>query len=87
MNTCELHGLDSRYFSAHSLRKGAITHMRAQGTSVDDRRNRRNYGPNSRVMSLTYDQSVGLGPLGLQGGRRPGVKDVERLLPVKRHSL
>jgi hypothetical protein len=79
MNTCELHGLDSRYFSAHSLRKGAITHMRAQGTSVDDRRNRRNYGP--------YDQSVGLGPLGLQGGRKPGVKDVERLLPVKRHSL
>jgi hypothetical protein len=61
-STCASHGLDEKYFSAHSLRKGAITHMRSQGTSVDDRLDRGNYAPNSRVMSLTYDQSVGLGP-------------------------
>jgi translation initiation factor 1 (eIF-1/SUI1) len=70
-STCLLYGLDAWYFSAHSLRKAAITHMRAQGTTVDD-------------------QSVGLGPLGsisLQGGRKPNVKDVDRLLPAKRRSL
>ena len=89
-NTCKIYGLDPEYFSAHSLRKGAITHMGAQGTSVDDRLNRGNYAPNSRVMSLTYDQSVGLGPLGansLKGGHKPSIKDVQRLLPAKRRSL
>lgn len=87
---CTLHGLDEKYFSAHSLRKAAITHMRSQGTSVDDRLDRGNYAPNSRVMSLTYDQSAGLGPLGsnsLQGGRKPTIRDVERLLPAKRRSV
>jgi hypothetical protein len=89
-STCASHGLDEKYFSAHSLRKGAITHMRSQGTSVDDRLDRGNYAPNSRVMSLTYDQSVGLGPLGsngLEGGRKPTIRDVERLLPAKRRSV
>lgn len=89
-NTCALYGLNPEYFSAHSLRKGAITHMRSQGTSVDDRLDRGNYAPNSRVMSLTYDQSVGLGPLGsnsLLGGRKPTITDVKRLLPPKRRSL
>jgi hypothetical protein len=89
-NTCASLGLDEKYSSAHSLRKGAITHMRSQRTSVDDRLDRGNYAPNSRVMSQTYDQSVGLGPLGsngLQGGRKPSVRDVERLLPAKRRSV
>ena len=89
-STCTRHGLDEKYFSAHSLRKAAITHMRSQGASVDDRLDRGNYAPNSRVMSLTYDQSAGLGPLGsnsLQGGRKPTVRDVERLLPAKRRSV
>ena len=40
--TCAIYGLDPDYFSAHSLRKGAITHMRSQGTSVDDRLDRGN---------------------------------------------
>jgi integrase len=71
-NTCELHGLDSRYFSAHSLRKGAITHMRAQGTSVDDRLDRGNYVPNE----FDVRPVGGVGPArfeqptrGLQAGR------------------
>lgn len=89
-STCKTFGLDPEYFSAHSLRKGAITHMRAQGTSVDDRLDRGNYAPNSQVMSLVYDQSMGLGPLGsnsLEGGHRPDVTDVKRLLPAKRRSV
>ena len=88
--TCAIYGLDPDYFSAHSLRKGAITHMRSQGTSVDDRLDRGNYAPNSRVMSLTYDQSLGLGPLGsnsLQGGRKPDIQDVKRMLPARKRSL
>lgn len=88
--TCAIYGLDPDYFSAHSLRKGAITHMRSQGTSVDDKLDSGNYAPNSRVMSLTYDQSLGLGPLGsnsLQGGRKPDIQDVKRMLPARRRSL
>jgi hypothetical protein len=67
-----------------------MTHMSSQGTSVEQRLDRGDYAPNSRVMSLTYDQAAGIGPLGsssLQGDRKPTVKDVERLLPAKRRSL
>jgi hypothetical protein len=39
--------LPSNYFSAHSLRKGSITHMRAQGVTEDDRRDRGNYAAGS----------------------------------------
>jgi hypothetical protein len=35
--------LPPAYFSARSIRKGAITHMRAQDTTEDDRRDRGNY--------------------------------------------
>jgi integrase len=44
-------GLPPDYFSAHSLRKGAITHMRAQGATEDDRRDRGNYASGSTVMN------------------------------------
>lgn len=37
---CSLQGLPPDHFSSHSLRKGAITHMRATGASEDDRRDR-----------------------------------------------
>jgi hypothetical protein len=89
-SSCASFGLNKDYFSAHSLRKAAITHMRSQGTSVDDRLNRGNYALNSRVMSQTYDQSTGLGLLGsnsLQGGRKPTTSDVKRLLTAKRRSV
>ena len=33
---CRRNGLPPDYFSAHSLRKGGITHMRAQGVTEDD---------------------------------------------------
>lgn len=89
-STCKTVGLDPVSFSAHSLRKGAITHTRTQGTSVDDRLERGNFAPNSQVMSLVYYQSVGLRPLGsnsLKEGHKPGVTDIKRLLPATRRSL
>ena len=53
--TCEHNGLPRAYFSSHSLRKGAITHMRAQGASEDNRRDRGNYSAGSQVMaSVTW---------------------------------
>jgi integrase len=33
--TCEINKLPPDYFSSHSLRKGAITHMRAQGATEE----------------------------------------------------
>jgi hypothetical protein len=88
--TCELHGLPPAYFSSHSLRKGAITHMRAAGATEEDRRDRGNYAAGSLVMNQTYDYAVGLGPLAsnsLPGGRRLGLRDVKRLIPATRKSV
>jgi hypothetical protein len=53
--TCELHGLPPAHFSSHSLRKGAITHMRAAGAAEEDRRDQGNYAAGSQVMNQTYD--------------------------------
>lgn len=80
-------GLPSEHFSAHSLRKGGITQMRALGASEDDRRDRGNYAPGSQVMNQTYDYAQGLGPLAaesLTGGYLPSVTDVQRILPALR---
>jgi hypothetical protein len=85
--TCRLNNLLPNYFSSHSLRKGAITHMRSLGSTEDDRRDRGNYAPGSQVMNATYDYATGLGPLAansIVGGRKPTVTDVKRLLPAKR---
>lgn len=85
--TCRLRNLPPNYFSSHSLRKGAITHMRSLGSTEDDRRDRGNYAPGSQVMNTTYDYATGLGPLAansIAGGQKPSVTDVKRLLPAKR---
>jgi hypothetical protein len=71
MKKCEINKLPPDYFSSASLRKGAITHMRAQSATEDDRRDRGNYSAGSNVMNSTYDYATGLGPLGsnsLEGG-------------------
>lgn len=89
-NTCEINGLPTAYFSSHSLRKGAITHMRAAGATEEDRRDRGNYSAGSQVMNQTYDYAVGLGPLAsnsLPGARRLGLRDVKLLIPAARGSL
>lgn len=85
--TCRVNSLLPNYFSSHSLRKGAITHMRSLGSTEDDRSDRGNYAPGSKVMNATYDYATGLGPLAansIVGGRKPTVTDVKRLLPAKR---
>jgi hypothetical protein len=70
-------GLPDLYFSAHSLWKGAITHMRALGASEDDRRERGMFAVGSTVINSTYDYAVtGLGHSAsnsLQGGQKPTV--------------
>jgi hypothetical protein len=81
-------GLPDLYFSAHSLRKGAITHMRALGASEDDRRERGMFAVGSTVMNATYDYAVtGLGPSAsnsLQKGQKPTVNDLKRVIPAAR---
>ena len=80
-----LEGLDPDYFSSHSLRKGATTHLRSQGASEADIRDRGNYASGSEVARLTYDYSTaGHGPFSsnsLAGGRKPDVSDIRRHLP------
>ena len=85
--TCRRLGLPPSHFSSHSLRKGAVTHMRANGASEDDRRDRGNYAPGSQVMNSTYDYATGLGPLAsnsLPGARQPTLTDIQRILPAAR---
>jgi hypothetical protein len=61
--TAKEEGLPEMYFSSHSLRKGAITHMRALGASEDEGRERRYFAVGSTVMNSTYDYAVtGLAP-------------------------
>ena len=83
-------GLPEWYFSSHSLRKGAITHMRALGASEDDRRERGMFAAGSTVMNTTYDYAVtGLGPSAsnsLEGGHKPTLNDLKRLVPAVRQS-
>jgi integrase len=88
--TFEINGLLPAYFSSHSLRKGAITHMRAAGATEEDRRDRGNYSAGSQVMNQTYDYAEGLGPLAsnsLPGARRLGLRDVKLLIPASCSSL
>ena len=80
---CSIYPPANWFTSDQSLRQDAITHMRPQETSVDDRLDMDNYAPNVRVMSLTYDQSVELRPLGsnnLRKGREPRIRDVNHHL-------
>jgi hypothetical protein len=84
---CKTHGLPPNFFSSHSYRKGAVSHMRAAGVSEDDRRDRSGHAPGSEVMNTTYDHVMGIGPLAansLPGARRPGVADVKKLIPARR---
>ena len=84
--TVKNEGLPELYFSSHSLRKGAITHLRALGASEDDRRQRGNFSLGSTVMNSTYDYAVtGLGPSAsnsLEGGCKPTLNDLRRLVPA-----
>ena len=80
--SCKLEGLDSNYFSSHSIRKGATTHMMSLGVPETAVKDRGNYSQGSDVMNRTYDYSVGgHGPLAansLRTGDRPSLKDVKQ---------
>ena len=53
--TAALENLNPNYFSSPSFWKGITTHLRAQGASDADFRNRGNYVACSEVPRLTYD--------------------------------
>jgi hypothetical protein len=88
--TVKEEGLPELYFSPHSLRKGAITHMRALGASEDDRRERGNFAEGPTVMNSTYDYAVtGLRPSAsnsLERAGKPTINDLRRLVPAVRQS-
>jgi hypothetical protein len=65
--TFEGEGLPPTYFSSHSLRKGAIMHMRALVASEDDRRDRGSCAPGSQIMNSMYDYADSLGPSAASG--------------------
>jgi hypothetical protein len=84
---CVAQGLPPNFFSSHSFLKGGVTHMRAAGSSEDDRRDRTGHAPWSQILNTTYDFAPGRGPSAansLAGGRRPTIVDVKKLIPVKR---
>jgi hypothetical protein len=74
--------LDPDDYAFHSLRKAAMTHMRAMGVSREESRDRGNYSSDSVVMEQVYDYDVsGFGPLAsnsLPGGKRPGYEEMAR---------
>ena len=76
--SCTLEGLDPDYFSSHSLRKGATTHMMSLGVPEAAVKDRGNYAQGSDVMNCTYDYSFGgHGPLAansLRADDRPSLK-------------
>ena len=84
---CVRHGLPPDRYLSHSLRKGAISDMRALGSSVEDRQDRGNYVVGSKAMASIYDYAVGLGPLAcssLVGGYQPDTSHLRKLLPAEK---
>ena len=53
--TAALENLNPNYFSSPSFQKGVTTHLRAQGVSDADIRDRGNYVADYEVPRLTYD--------------------------------
>jgi hypothetical protein len=79
-------GLDPTLFSFHSLRKGAVTLMKALGVSREETLARGNYSKGSVMIDTTYNyDSSGIGPLGAMGGNRgkaPSREDITRKMAV-----
>jgi hypothetical protein len=79
-------GLDPTLFSFHSLRKGAVTHMKALGVSREETLARGNYSKASVMVDTTYNyNSSGTGPLGAMNSNRakvPGREDIARKVSI-----
>jgi hypothetical protein len=75
-------GLDPDEFSIHSLRKGCITQLNADGIGREEANARGNYAKDSTLVQTIYNgNDTGRGPLASSSsgiGRRVGVKDVRR---------
>ncbi len=79
-------GLDPTLFSFHSLRKGAVTLMKALGVAREETLARGNYSRASVMIDTTYNyNSAGTGPLGAMGRGRtnvPGREDIARKVSI-----
>jgi hypothetical protein len=75
-------GLDPVEFSIHSLRKGCVRQMNADGIEKEETNARGNYAKESIMVQTVYNSNdTGRGPLSSSTtgiGRRVGVKDVSR---------
>jgi hypothetical protein len=71
-------GLDPTLFSFHSLRKGAVTHIKALGVSREETLARGNYSKASVMIDTTYNyNSSCTGPLGAMNSNHAKVPDRE----------
>lgn len=64
--------------------------MHGLGSSDEDNWDRGSYAPGPQVMNNTYDYATGLGPLAansLEGGYKPDLAELKRLIPAMRRSL
>lgn len=82
---CEEAELNPRHFSSHSIRKAALSHMRALGESLEDRQERGGYSGDSALPNTTYNYSTaGHGALSsnsIAGEIAPDVDNIRRYLP------
>jgi hypothetical protein len=79
-------GLDPTLLSFHSLRKGAVTHMKALGVSREETLARGNYSKAFVMIDTTYNyNSSSTGPLGAMNSNRanvPGREDIARKVAI-----
>jgi hypothetical protein len=79
-------GLSADLFSFHSLRKGAVTQMKAIRVDADETRARGNYSQGSEMIATIYNyDSSGVGPLAAMArgtGKAPTKEDIARTIPV-----
>lgn len=79
-------GMDPGFFSFHSLRKAAVTQMKALGVSRDETLSRGNYSKDSVMIDTAYDyDSSGRGPLAAMSGKRdrlPGKEEAIKRMPL-----
>jgi hypothetical protein len=75
-------GLDETEFANHSLRKGAVSQMKASGCLRDKTNSRGNYSRGSVLVNTVYNHNnTGRGPTGASsssGGRNLTLEDVRR---------
>jgi hypothetical protein len=78
--------MDPKFFSFHSLRKAAITQVKALGMTREETLDRGNYASESTMIDTIYNHdSSGRGPLAANSGKRgslPGKEEVAKRMPL-----